>query len=131
MDANLNEAEKNIVQQLMAQESAKVKYTWDENFQRRILGLALTDSEFLVQAVALIKPEYFTNEAHNIICKILFELFEKERSVPEAFIVKQILSEKSAGKPDPVKIYFEAEIESIYEAFVPTFPAEQFCWKRF
>lgn len=119
MDANLNEAEKNIVQQLMAQESAKVKYTWDENFQRRILGLALTDSEFLVQAVALIKPEYFTNEAHNIICKILFELFEKERSVPEAFIVKQILSEKSAGKPDPVKIYFEAEIESIYEAFVP------------
>jgi len=119
MDANLTDEEKTVVQQLVAQESAKVKYTWDENFQRRILGLALTDSEFLIQAVALIKPEYFSNEAHNIICKILFELFEKDRNIPEAFILRQLVSEKTAGKPDPVRIYFEAELESIYEAFIP------------
>jgi len=80
MDANLSDEEKEIVQQLVTQESVKAKYAWDENFQRRILGLALTDSEFLVQAVALIKPEYFSNEAHYLICKILFDAFEKGKT---------------------------------------------------
>jgi replicative DNA helicase len=120
MDANnLTDEQKQIVQQLTAQESAKAKYTWDENFQKRILALALTDSEFLIQAFALIKPEYFTNEAHSLICKILFELFEKDRMIPESFVIKQFMKEKINSKPEPVKIYFEAEVESIYEAFVP------------
>lgn len=117
--AELNAQEQELLKQLTVQEANKPKYTWDENFQRRILALALTNDDFLVQAFALIKPEYFTNEVHYLTAKILFDNFEQKRIRLEPFLIKQLVKEKISEKNDAVKIYYEAEIETVYEAFVP------------
>jgi replicative DNA helicase len=116
----LTEEQKSIVTQLSKPEENSVRYNWDENFQRRIIGMALTDGQFLVQAISLIKPEYFNNECHYLTCKKLFEYFEQYRNIPEKFVITDLINREITGKDDPVKIYYNAEIESIYEAFVPT-----------
>lgn len=116
----LNDEQKKLLETLSKSETDKIKYSWDENFQRRILGMALTDAEFLVQAIALIKPEYFSNEAHYVMCELLFKHYEKHRDLPEAAIYRHFLQEKIKEKPDPIKIYYESEVESVFEAFVPS-----------
>jgi replicative DNA helicase len=116
----LTEEQKSIVSQLSKPEQSSAKYNWDENFQRRIIGLALTDSQFLVQSVSLIKPEYFNNECHLLVCKELFNYFEQYKNLPEKFVIQDLVNKEIISRDEPVKIYFNAEIESIYEAFVPT-----------
>jgi len=117
---DLTDEQKSIVSQLSKTEENSVKYNWDENFQRRIIGMALTDGQFLLQAISLIKPEYFNNECHFLTCKKLFEYFETYKNIPEKFVIQDLINKDIATKDDPVKIYFSAELESIYEAFVPT-----------
>jgi hypothetical protein len=57
-------------------EVVKSKFTWDDTFQRKLLGMILTDSFMLIQSLDKIKPEYFANEAHVLICRILFDYFQ-------------------------------------------------------
>ena len=52
------------------------KFGWDETFQKKLLGMLLTDKYMLVQSIDKIKPMYFSTEAHVTICTILFEFFE-------------------------------------------------------
>lgn len=109
-----------LLNKLSKAEVEKSKYSWDENFQRRILGMALTDAEFLVQAVSLIKPEYFSNEAHYTMCDVLFTHYEKHRDLPEKEIFRHFIQEKIKNKPEPIKIYFDSEVDTVFEAFVPS-----------
>ena len=81
----LTEEQQAIVSQLSQAEANSVKYNWDENFQRRIIGMSLTDAQFLVQAISLIKPEYFNNECHYLVCKTLFDYYENYKNLPERF----------------------------------------------
>ena len=118
--SDLSESEKQTLNSLIASAPKPSKFKWDDNFQRRILGLILTDSFFLVQSKSLIQPEYFTNEAHVQICGTIYEYHEKYKSMPEKFVVKQILLEKIKGKQDSVILYYQNELENIYEAFVPS-----------
>ena len=74
---------------LVKNPAPQVKFKWDDNFQRRILALILTDNFFLIQARALIQPEYFANEAHVLICKSLFQYFDSYKNLPEKFFIKQ------------------------------------------
>jgi replicative DNA helicase len=116
----LTEEQQAIVSQLSQAEANSVKYNWDENFQRRIIGMALTDAQFLVQAVSLIKAEYFNNECHQLVCSKLFQYFEQYKNLPEKFVIQDLVNKEITSKDEPIKIYFSAEIESIYEAFVPS-----------
>lgn len=116
----LNEDEKKLVESLVKSEPQKTKYKFDDNFQRRILGLILTDSHFLVQARPLIQPEYFSNESHVVICQRLFEYFTTYKSVPEKFILQKLVEEKIKDRPEAIRIYFQSEFETLYEAFIPT-----------
>jgi len=69
--SELNETDKELVEKLVSKaDQTKLKYRFDDNFQRRILSLVLTDNTFLVQSRSLIEPEYFTSEAHVLICKV-------------------------------------------------------------
>ena len=87
--------EKKVLENLINPDAVKKpKYSWDDNFQRRIIGLILTDNYFLIQASSLVFPEYFVNEVHGDISKICFDFFEKYKGVPQKFIVEQLLMEK-------------------------------------
>jgi len=117
---DLSAQEKQIVDSLVQGESKKAKFRWDDNFQRRILGLILTDSFFLVQSKSLIHPEYFSNESHVIICQTVFDYHEQYKNMPQDFVVRQLVLDKIKDKPESTIIYYKSEIENLYEAFVPS-----------
>src|SRR5690606_17675729 len=72
----------------------KPKFAWDDVFQRKLLGMMLTDVYMLVQSLDKIRPEYFTHDAHVLICKLLYAYFTERRAIPEKFILHQELAEK-------------------------------------
>src|SRR5215831_4044263 len=116
----LNDKQQAILDQLIDPDLLqKPRYSWDDNFQRRLLGMLLTDRFFLIQSQSLVKPEYFTNEAHALICRILFKLFQKHKSLPERFIMLEEVKNEVRSKDDAVKLYYISELNSVYEFFVP------------
>lgn len=115
-----NKKTEEIVESLVNPDSIrKPKYSWDDNFQRRIVGLILTDTYFLVQARSLILPEYFSNECHSEIIKICLENFEKYKVKAEIFVIEQALYEKVKSRDEAVRNYYKSELENIQEFFVP------------
>ncbi|MEI8270699.1 MAG: hypothetical protein WCG45_04985, partial [bacterium] len=45
-------------------EVVKSKFAWDDAFQKKLLGMLLSDQYMLVQSIGKVVPEYFSNEAH-------------------------------------------------------------------
>jgi replicative DNA helicase len=117
---NSSDKDHEVAKNLIRSESPKVKFRWDDNFQRRILGLILTDNFFLIQAKALIQPEYFLNESHVLICQNLYSYFDEYKVMPEKFFIIDMVLNKIKDRNDAVKIFYKNEIENIYEAFVPS-----------
>jgi hypothetical protein len=120
MEAKLTQDQQKLLESMLQQQTVQAKFRWDENFQRRILGVLLTDRNFLIQGKALISPEYFSNEVHVEACRILFNLFQEYPSgIPDKQIVENDLIEKVRDKPDSVKMYYKSELESLYDFILP------------
>ncbi len=116
----LNDKQQKILDSLIDPDVLqKPKYSWDDNFQRRLLGMLLTDRFFLVQSQSLIQPTYFTNEAHALFCRLLFKYFQKYKALPERFVMLEEVKNEVKNKDEAVKLYFTAELNSVYEFFVP------------
>lgn len=118
---NLTPKEQTVLAGLLKTESAveRPKYAWDENFQRRLVAMLLTDTYFLVQAKGLVEPSYFSNESHVIVTKLLFKYFEKYKALPERFILTEELREATKDRDDAVRLLFQSEFESLYDYYVP------------
>jgi len=97
----------------------KSKFAWDDTFQRKLLGMLLTDPYMLVQALDKIKAEYFSNEAHVIICKILLDHFSKHKMIPEKWIIDQELANLLKDRDKSIHLYYRAELHSVYDYYVP------------
>ena len=95
------------------------KFSWDETFQRKLLGMLLTDHFMLIQAIDKIKPEYFSNEAHVNICRILTRYFNERKSSPEKWIIEQELKSQLKDRDTSVILHNMAELECVYEYYVP------------
>lgn len=116
----LTEDQQKLLENMLQQQNTQTKFRWDENFQRRMLGIFLTDRNFLLQGKSLISPEYFTNEVHVAACKILFKLFEEHPyGLPDKMIIENDLLEKVKDKSDSVRMYYKSELECLYEFFIP------------
>jgi replicative DNA helicase len=120
METKLTEEQQKLLENMLQQQTTQIKFRWDENFQRRILGILLTDRNFLLQGKSLISPDYFSNEVHVETCRILFKLFEDHpHGLPDKLILENDLLEKVKEKPDSIKLYYKSEFESLYEFFIP------------
>lgn len=104
----------------------KVQYVWDEDFQRVIVGLLLCDRFFLAQSRGLIKPAYLTNETHQMICRIVFDYFEKyDRKMPSKVYVKQEITDrlrnqchnKDVDYFNTLKLHYLGELHTIYDYY--------------
>lgn len=71
--------------------SPSIKFKFDTDMQRCILSMLLRDREFLVQSKALIKPQFFSNKAHELISKILFDYYNKYIAIPSVIQIAQEL----------------------------------------
>lgn len=93
------------------------KYGWDEEYQRLVLGMLLTDRYFLIQSLTLVKPNYFVNEAHILICKILFDHFDKYKTHPSKVVIIQEIGERLAGKDEATRLYHVGELNTVFEYY--------------
>ena len=116
----MDDRTKEIVESLTNPDvSKKPKYSWDDNFQRRIVGLILTDKYFLTQAKSLILPEYFANECHSEIIKICLENFDKYDVKADIFLIKESLESRIKNRDEAIRNYYLNEFDNILEFFVP------------
>lgn len=102
----------------------QVKYLWDEEFQRHVIALLISDRQFLLSSIDLVKPSYFTNKAHQKACGIVFKFFRKYRILPRKdFLVQEI---KSELKDDKALAYYLAEVNVLYDYFQPGLDARDY-----
>ena len=73
---SLTPEEQAIIESLTNPETQQTKFSWDDMFQKKLLGMLLTDKYMLIQSIDKLKPEYFSNEIHVLISKILFDYFK-------------------------------------------------------
>ncbi len=100
------------------------KYTWDEEFQRHVAAMLISDRQFLLQSIDLVHPNYFTNKAHSKICSIVFEFFKKYKTLPRKdFIAQEI---KTQLKDSKSLAYYLGEINVLFEYFQPGLEAREY-----
>jgi KaiC/GvpD/RAD55 family RecA-like ATPase len=102
----------------------QVKYLWDEEFQRHVIALLISDRQFLLSSIDLVKPSYFTAKAHQKACSIVFKFFKKYRILPRKdFLVQEI---KTELKDDKALAYYLAEVNVLYDYFQPGLDARDY-----
>lgn len=100
-------------------QQAKPKFAWDDTFQRKLMGMLLTDQYMLLQAYDKLQADYFSNEAHVIIAKILLKFFQERKSIPERWIIEAELKDQLKDRDESVKLHYVSELYSVYDYYVP------------
>lgn len=75
-----------------------MSYHFQENIQRGILYLLKTDKTFFIQAINLIKPEYFEFPSHQLISRIIFEYHDKYKTLPNDEIIVELVKSAKGSK---------------------------------
>lgn len=102
----------------------KTKYSWDEEFQRHIAAMLISDRQFMLQSLDLVKPGYFTNKAHTKVVNIARDFFTKYRILPRKdFIVQELKSSMKENKSLP---YYLGEVNLLYDYFQPGMEAREY-----
>lgn len=100
------------------------KYLWDEDFQRHVAALLISDRQFLLQSIDLVHPNYFTNKAHSKICSIVFDFFKKYKILPRKdFIVQELKTKLQDNKSLP---YYLGEVNVLFDYFQPGLEARDY-----
>jgi replicative DNA helicase len=117
---DLSEEESRELDALTNPDAKKTEhYRWDENFQREIIGLLLNDRWFVSQCRDLVSPEYFTDERHRTVCRILFLHMDVYRAIPTKTLVLEEVRKATANRDNRIQFEYVAEVELIYKKFVP------------
>ena len=119
--SELNQQEQERLANLLKEEDANQgsKFSWDDSFQTRLIGMLLTDRYFLVQSLDKLKPNYFSKEIHVILTQILFEYFDKYKTLPEKWFLKEEITNLYKDRPPEIQIASQAELERVFDFYVP------------
>lgn len=110
LNDNLNEKDKLVLQNLINPDTGKDHtYDWPLETQQRMLGCLLSDKGFLDQCFHLVKPYYFSDKAHQKICRILYEHYNNYKKMPDKLIIEMQLADEL--KDNPARDYYIAELE--------------------
>lgn len=121
----LNKEDSEIFNKLVnADDNTKVAYSWEEDFQRQIIGLILTDGYFVIQSKGLIQSNYFSNEIHSNLFRLTMNYFNEYNSLPSKFYIKEsikeYLKERYSNQNDALAttlaLYY-GEINNIYDYY--------------
>ena len=106
------------------------RYTWDEDFQRHIISMLISDRQFLLHGMNLVKPGYFTNKAHSKICSKVFKYFEKHKNIPDRIVLTQEIKDDLSGKKDDKENktipFFIGELNALYDYYQPGLDAREY-----
>jgi len=124
---NITEREKELLESLVNPDDPREKkYQFDIPYQQSILGMLLCDKVFLIQSMQLIKSNYFVDKAHETICDILFEFFEKYSQLPSRFVINNEIKERF---PDDAKkrMIYTGEVEALISSYIPGLDSRDAC----
>jgi len=93
------------------------QYKHDFQVSQKILGMLISDRHFLVQSMDLIKPEYFEDESHRLICGIVFDFFRHYKEMPTKVFIQNEIQEKK-GKSEHLFEYL-GELEAVVADYIP------------
>ena len=85
---DLTPEEQAKLENMTSPQIVKPKYAWDDNFQKKLMGMILTDQYMLLQSIDKIQADYFSSEAHVLISKILLKHFQEHKAIPEKWIIE-------------------------------------------
>lgn len=101
-----------------------VKFSWDKEFQRHIAALLISDRQFLLQSLDIVKPSYFTDKAHSRVVQIAYKFFKEYRILPRKdFIVQEL---KSQLKEDKALPKYLGEVNVLFDYFQPGMEARDY-----
>jgi|694.fasta_scaffold00614_24 replicative DNA helicase len=117
----LTKDEQNRLAQIISEEDNNQisKFSWDDSFQTRLVGMLLTDRYFLVQSLDKVKPNYFSKEIHVQIVNFLYSYFDKYKTLPEKWFLKEEISKEYKDRAAEIQIASLAEIEKVYDFYIP------------
>lgn len=111
-------------------------YDFDKSVQQDILSLMIHERSFMIQAMHLIKPQYFLDKTHVEICKILMEWFDKHvknvTGESESWIQSKYIRDQLAErlKNNPAKLFYFAEFQTILDCYVQGLTSRSYCMER-
>lgn len=105
---------KNLVEEADGQER---HFEHEFGISQKILGMLISDRHFLTQSLDLIKPKYFEDEGHQLICQIVFDFFKKYKTLPNKVFIANEIKERRK-KPEYVYQYL-GELEAVLADYVP------------
>lgn len=100
------------------------RYAWDEDFQRHVAALLVSDRDFLLQSIDIVNPNYFTNKAHAKICNIVFDFFKRYRVLPRKDFITQEL--KTQLKDNKSLAFYLTEVNVLLDYFQPGMEAREY-----
>jgi replicative DNA helicase len=95
------------------------KYKWSEDFQRNIIGLILNDRWFAVQCKDIVNPNYFLEEVHQLLCRMLFAYLDAYRVLPPKSYMMQEVLNATEKKESEIKVHYIGETNLVYDKYVP------------
>jgi replicative DNA helicase len=116
---DLTPEEQARLEEMTGPQIVKPKYAWDDNFQKKLMGMILTDQYMLLQSIDKIQADYFSNEAHVLISKILLKHFQEHKAIPEKWIIENELKEQLKERDASIKLNHLSELHSLYDYYVP------------
>jgi replicative DNA helicase len=99
-------------------EEIEVAYGFNEDFQTKIVALALRDPTFLARTEGLIKPDYLTNVGEAALFDLIRGHYARFRSPPDKAALGVLLKEAVASKKIRSDILAEVKdaVRSVYAA---------------
>jgi replicative DNA helicase len=79
-------------------EVAPVKFEFDEEFQDKVIALALRDTSFLERVSGLLKPEYFTKDVNAHILNLVEHYYGAYRKAPDRAIHVTLVTDAVRAK---------------------------------
>lgn len=95
------------------------EYKWDQDFQREILSLILNDRTFTLESSALVKPSYFSDEIHRMLCDIAFSHFKQYKNPANKTQLVHEIRERISKKTDEAKARYYSELNTVLEYYNP------------
>ena len=95
------------------------KYKWSEDFQRNIIGLILNDRWFAVQCKDIVSPNYFLEEIHQLLCRMLFAYLDAYSVLPPKSYMMQEVLNATENKESQIKMRYIGETNLVYDKYVP------------
>ncbi len=113
------EQERQVQEFTSAAQFQQEKYDLDDDLQRNLIGMLLTDRGFVIQTRGLILPEYFKDEVHSFASRFVYDFFEEYEEIPTYPLLKQEMEKKIVKKPVETQLRWRSELLAIYDYYIP------------